>query len=216
MTRFATLLGEDCCIVEARDRDGWSAGLLEAERGPTLGMNRQRLREYTAGRNCARAALVQLGFPALAIGKGSGGEPLFPPGVTGSISHTENYCAAALALNRHIAALGIDAQTNRPMEAPLYRRVLGRPPTKDFATQGFCEGTLLFSIREAFYKAIFSFCQRHVYAADLIVELSADPGHCAIHSLTPDLESCLAPFTVDVRYTFDEQRIYSAVSLRER
>lgn len=216
MTGFTTLFGEDCCIVEARDRAMWSTGLLEAERGPTVGMNRQRLREYTAGRNCARAALIHLGFPGLPIGKGSGGEPLFPPGVCGSISHTDNYCAAALALKRHIAALGIDAQSNRPLEAPLYRRVLGRSPTKDFATQGFCEGTLQFSIREAFYKAIFTFCQRHVRAGDLIVELLAEPGHCAIHSLAPDLESCLAPFKVDVRYTFDDQRLYSAVALRER
>ncbi|TPG90032.1 hypothetical protein EAH72_30885 [Pseudomonas caspiana] len=191
-------------------------GLLDQEQRHAVYMNQQRLREFTAGRNCARAALTRLGLPAAAIGMGAQGEPRFPAGVIGSITHTGNYCAAALTLKQGIRTIGIDAQTNMPLDQQLYRRVLGREPRKTSAHDGFCEGTLTFSLKEAFYKAIFPVCQRKVHSKELVVNLLAEHGRCQIHVLTPDLKACIDDLNVDIRYAFDDRHIYSAVTLWER
>ncbi|GFZ68617.1 hypothetical protein PSE10B_51390 [Pseudomonas amygdali pv. eriobotryae] len=213
---FAALLAPQCSVVETDVRYDAFNELLEEERVYTAGMNSQRLREFTAGRNCARAALVALNFPPVAIGKGSMGEPLFGAGVTGSITHTQDYCAAALSLTAGVRAIGIDAQTNVALEESLYRRVLRRDPGATLGRQGFCEGTLIFSLNEAFYKAVCPVSQRRVHWTDWNLRLTQESGKCEIEILAPDLASLLAPLRVDIRYAFDRQRIYSAVTLWDR
>lgn len=53
-----------------------------------------RRREFAAGRRCARAALAALGGPAAPIGRGRMGEPLWPQGFAGSITHSRRFAAA--------------------------------------------------------------------------------------------------------------------------
>ena len=55
----------------------------------------KRRREFMTGRACAREALAGLGFPDSPVGSGTKGEPLWPPGVVGSITHCEGYRACA-------------------------------------------------------------------------------------------------------------------------
>jgi 4'-phosphopantetheinyl transferase EntD len=47
----------------------------------------KRRREFTAGRECARAALAGLGLAAVPILRGYRGAPQWPDGVVGSITH---------------------------------------------------------------------------------------------------------------------------------
>jgi 4'-phosphopantetheinyl transferase EntD len=213
---FAALLAPQCSVVETDVRCDAINGLFDEERVYTAGMNGQRLREFTAGRHCARAALIELNLPPVAIDKGLRGEPLFVPGVTGSITHTQNYCAAALSLTSGIMAIGIDAQTNISLEEPLFRRVLGRDPGGRPDHHGYCEGTLIFSLNEAFYKAVCRVTPRPVRWRDWRLHLTQEPGKCEIETLTLELASLLAPLGVDIRYAFDRQRIYSAATLWDR
>src|SRR5260370_20887260 len=57
----------------------------------------KRRREGTNARTCARRALARLGIAETAIRRGAKGEPLWPAGVVGSITHTTGYFAAAVA-----------------------------------------------------------------------------------------------------------------------
>lgn len=213
---FAALLAPQCGVVETDLRCNTLDELFDGERDYTAGMNDQRLREFIAGRHCARAALVALGLAPVAIGKGAKGEPLFVPGVTGSITHTQNYCAAALSLTLGIRAIGIDAQANIALEEALFRRVLKHGPEGLPNCQGCCEGTLIFSLNEAFYKAVCRVSLRPVHWRDWRLRLPREVGKCEIDVLTPELASLLAPLRVDMRYAFDRQRIYSAVTLWDR
>jgi len=79
----------------------------------------KRRREFTTGRACARAALSQLGIGPTAIPGGARGQPLWPPGIVGSITHCRGYCACAVARAERVVSLGIDAEANLPLEVGL-------------------------------------------------------------------------------------------------
>ena len=57
----------------------------------------KRRRDFIGARHCARIALGKLGEPPAAILKGEKGQPLFPRGIVGSLTHCDGYQAAVLA-----------------------------------------------------------------------------------------------------------------------
>ncbi|WP_208855640.1 4'-phosphopantetheinyl transferase family protein [Rhodopseudomonas palustris] len=82
-----------------------------------------RVREFTAGRNCARAALRIMGHPATPIPARPDRLSSWPAGVCGSISHDADYCAVAVAQARHLRSIGIDVEQNRALEVALQDHV---------------------------------------------------------------------------------------------
>ena len=125
----------------------------------------RRRAELLLGRACAHSALAALGGPDVPIGKGAQGEPLWPAGYTGSITHCAGYCAAAVARRAEVAALGIDAEPNEPISERMLARIadererahvaelLGAGPTCASAVRF---DRLLFCVKEALYKALFA------------------------------------------------------------
>ncbi|PZS40918.1 MAG: 4'-phosphopantetheinyl transferase, partial [Pseudonocardiales bacterium] len=57
----------------------------------------KRRREFRTVRHCARQALRQLGLPPAPVLRGERGEPKWPAGVVGSMTHCAGYRAAAVA-----------------------------------------------------------------------------------------------------------------------
>lgn len=92
--------------VDAPDLDG------RAERAGVViyrdGLVERRRREYLAGRLAAGRALQALGVTA-AVGR-EGALPTWPPGVSGSISHSGAWAAAVVARSTHWRALGLDLE----------------------------------------------------------------------------------------------------------
>ena len=75
----------------------------------------KRRREFTTARVCAHRALGGLGLPAAPVLRGERGEPLWPAGVAGSLTHCAGYRAAAVAWRSDVVALGIDAEPVGPL-----------------------------------------------------------------------------------------------------
>ena len=133
----------------------------------------QRRAEFAAGRSCARAALAALGVPAGPILPGPAGQPQWPAGVTGSITHCAGYQACAVARTTDVAAIGIDAEPDAALPAGLIERIATGPErawiSRHVATaalpsawasaappwaarHGVCWDRLLFSAKEAACK----------------------------------------------------------------
>src|SRR5258707_3983065 len=68
----------------------------------------KRRREFTGVRVCARLALVRAGVRPAPIMPGPSGSPRWPPGIVGSMTHCDSYCAAAVGRADTFAAIGID------------------------------------------------------------------------------------------------------------
>lgn len=73
-----------------------TGSLMDEEAAIINGAGARRRAEFIAGRLAARAALTAAGGPAAAIGRGPLGEPLWPAGYAGAITH-EGDMAAAVA-----------------------------------------------------------------------------------------------------------------------
>jgi 4'-phosphopantetheinyl transferase EntD len=78
------------------------------------GMSTGRLKEFTAGRAVARRALALLREPAnRGILIGTGGEPLWPGAISGSISHTATHAIALVARSTRHTSVGVDLDDRR-------------------------------------------------------------------------------------------------------
>ena len=88
----------------------WWAALPEEERLQALQAVSARRADLAAGRRLAHAALASFGADVPVIGRGIRGEPLWPAGTIGSITHCEGYAAAAAAATTACCAIGIDVE----------------------------------------------------------------------------------------------------------
>lgn len=136
----------------------------------------KRRREFTTGRACARLALERLGTATVAIPNGERGEPLWPAGVVGSITHCRGYCASAVAKAEDVAAVGIDAEVHESLPEGVLDQVAFGRELEMVADRGagVCLDRLLFSAKEAVYKAWFPLAHRWLGFED--VELTIDVG----------------------------------------
>lgn len=116
----------------------------------------KRRSEFTAGRLCARRALEQLSISNYPLLMGKDREPLWPDGIVGSISHTEDYCGVAVAKKKEIRSVGLDIECIKRMEG--FDWALVCTPEELSWIDSFDglerkEGAaLIFSAKECFYK----------------------------------------------------------------
>lgn len=142
----------------------------------------KRRREFLTGRACARQALRRLGVASVAIPIGERGEPLWPGGVVGSITHCTGYRACAAAWSNDVLSVGIDAEVNEPLPAGVLSQVAFGREIRMVAQRdaGVCLDRLLFSAKEAVYKAWFPLTKRWLGFED--VDLSVDVASGAFHA----------------------------------
>lgn len=138
--------------------------------------------EFVTARRCAREALARLGEPPAPIRSGPRREPLWPPGVVGSITHCAGYRAAAVARRTGLAALGIDAEPHEPLPDGVANTVAAPGEPAALADPAVHWDRLLFSAKESIYKAWYPLCGRWLGFED--VRLEIDP---AAHTFTGHL-----------------------------
>jgi enterobactin synthetase component D / holo-[acyl-carrier protein] synthase len=70
----------------------------------------QRMAEFRLGRRAAHLAMSKIGLDPEPILRGKHREPIWPPGVTGSITHDGTRALAAVALLSDVGGIGIDIE----------------------------------------------------------------------------------------------------------
>ena len=143
--------------VETEEVDPHSvkSGLMKAEQELVAGAAQTRIEQFTAGRVCARTALGRLGAAtSTPVMRGEDRAPIWPPGFVGSITHTDTWCAAAVARTEDARSVGIDLEPATPLKETLWRRVCTakeRDWLHGLPEPGFM-GKILFSAKESVYK----------------------------------------------------------------
>ncbi|WP_460073172.1 4'-phosphopantetheinyl transferase family protein [Streptomyces sp. YKOK-I1] len=125
----------------------------------------KRRREFATGRRCARLSLAALGLPAVPLLSGPRGEPRWPAGVVGTVSHCDGYRVAAVARATDLAALGVDAETAAPLPDGVLEAVSLPEERADLARLRRAAphvpwDRLLFSAKESVYKTWFPLARR--------------------------------------------------------
>lgn len=150
----------------------------------------KRRREFTTARACAREALVQLGQPHQPIPSGSRGEPLWPAGIVGSITHCDGYRGCAVARSSDLATVGVDAEPNQPLPEGVLEDI-ALPEEREWLrylarqAPGTHWDRLLFSIKESVYKAWFPLAEKWLGFEDAVVAIDQHKMSFAAHLLVP-------------------------------
>lgn len=172
------ILPGEVAVVEAFSDDP-DAVLFPGERAVIARAVAKRRIEFATARACARAALARLGEQPVPILRGSRGAPLWPTGVTGSITHCDGYRAAAVARTSHTVALGLDAEPNEKLPDGV-PGTIALTEERDHiaglaaAEPGICWDRLLFCAKESVYKAWFPITQRWLDFKS--AHITIDPG----------------------------------------
>jgi enterobactin synthetase component D len=184
---------------------------------------RRRL-SFIAGRLCAEHALRRLGAGS-AVGRGTEREPLWPAGIHGSITHTDaTACALAAPAERAgrtdaRQGLGIDSQTI--VDDDGLAAVLSvcctpteRGPLLDrfAAHERALVGTIVFALKEAFYKAVHPTVLRFVDFDELEVQ-SLDLG-AGVAWLCPSVPELAPRAPFEGRFTIVGNEVHALVEFR--
>ena len=122
----------------------------------------KRRNEFITVRHCARVAMAQLGVPPSPILKGEKGEPHWPDGVVGSLTHCEGYRGAVVGRSSAVRSVGIDAEPHGVLPKGVLDAIsLPVERTEISALPGELHwDRILFCAKEATYKAWFPLTQR--------------------------------------------------------
>lgn len=121
---------------------------------------------FTAGRLCAERAMHALQGCAVYVARGAAGEPLWPEGMEGSITHTSALAAAAVGRATGEHGIGIDSEFCA--DDDVLRDILHVCCTADERQRLFggvndrLVATIVFSAKEALFKAIHRSVRRMV------------------------------------------------------
>ena len=162
-------------------------GALAPQEAATLQRaNPKRRAEYATARMLAKHLLAGFGIEDFPLLSGAKREPLWPPGVVGSVTHTDTHAAVAVARNAHIRALGIDLETCARVTPKLLPKLLTPSEIERYSD---VDPTLIFSAKEACYKFLYPSVRAYVDYLDVEVHLSSETSTFALSYVGEKLEN---------------------------
>ncbi|MEU9048601.1 MULTISPECIES: 4'-phosphopantetheinyl transferase superfamily protein [unclassified Kitasatospora] len=165
------------------------AGRLHpAEAAYIRGRSPRRRHQFTTARTLARRALAELGHPSAPLLPGPGGAPQWPSGAVGSITHTDGYTACAVTSTGRHVSLGIDAEPVRPLPRGVLDLVSTEGERRRLAVLPVGAvpwDTVLFSAKEAVYKAVHPLTRTWTALAAITVAVRPDGTFTARHPHRP-------------------------------
>jgi 4'-phosphopantetheinyl transferase EntD len=135
----------------------------------------KRKLEFALGRTAARQALAQLGIAPVALPQNKDRSVEWPAAAWGSITHADGICAAVATLRTQHAGVGLDAELRERVKRELWGHIATEREQRwlsEHEPLSAARATLLFSAKEAFYKA--QFCVSRAWVGFLDAELEFD------------------------------------------
>jgi 4'-phosphopantetheinyl transferase EntD len=132
-----------------------------------------RQQEFVAGRLLAHTLGEILGLHPAPLRRAEDRSPVWPSDRTGSLSHCDTLCAAAVGKRSAIQSVGVDVETIGRVEPKLWPTLFTEREADYFKslapeTVAF-ETTLFFSAKESFYKCQYPLTQEWVGFQDVEV-----------------------------------------------
>jgi 4'-phosphopantetheinyl transferase EntD len=177
----------------------------------------RRARDFTAGRVCAHACLRDLGVSSGPLLRGRDGPPMWPPGVTGTITHTAGYAMAAVARihDMGLLSVGVDVELVDAVTSDVHEAILTpderRRMARVEAERRQQLATWIFCAKEAWYKAQFMVTRSWMDFHD--VEVVVSEAEVRLNPATPLEVLSLFQWPVPVRVVQRGQMVVAAVAL---
>ncbi|MGQ7845641.1 4'-phosphopantetheinyl transferase family protein [Granulosicoccus sp. 3-233] len=176
-----------------------------------------RRRTFASGRYCARAALAEAGLPAVPLLRATDGAVVWPEGVIGSVSHTNEWAVAAVAIRdmSDALSLGVDLERIQELGAGVLKLVATAGERAELAQAGSedWQATALFSLKESLYKCLRPVCGRFIEFAE--VEISdIVSGRPRVSLQSDDLANLFEPSALNLRMAVTPGHVFTLAWLR--
>lgn len=195
----------------------WDGPLYPEEEALTKPMAPNRKREFTAGRLCARQGLDRLGIQNFPVLVGKNREPLWPPGIIGSISHCRNFCGAVIARQGSILSVGLDVEPLEPMATDVLDLVCTPGEKKwlqtDNGQNSLFWPKLIFSAKESAFKCHFPLAKTFLDFKDVEVAINLEDGSFSVTLLVPPPEILSEVTALNGRFSTDDNHVYTGVEI---
>jgi len=164
----------------------------------------KRRREFSAGRVAADTALKTLGIAESRIPVGPARNPVWPAGITGSIAHSSGFAIAAVARQTEIAALGLDLEPIDALGSDLWPNILTEMESRRISEKSRDRqvpmATVIFCIKESFYKLQYPLTGRWVDFSDVDVGFEPEAGTISLVCREPGVAAALRRSRFNGRY----------------
>jgi 4'-phosphopantetheinyl transferase EntD len=154
------------------------ASLAESEQSCVTHAVQSRRAEFSTGRVLAADGLRELGVGAFPLERGSHNEPLWPPGIVGSISHSSGVCVVAMARTQDMKFIGIDVESSTADVTKISELILTASEYRydaKFESVTLADRTrITFCAKEAIFKAVYPLVARFVDFREVALEIDAD------------------------------------------
>lgn len=180
------LVPSDCTTAVTPIREAGLTGLPDDTYDMIHSWAKHRQEEFSAGRQCVSQALAKLGSEDHIALPDAGGLPIWPKGFLGSISHSIGVAMAVVAKLEEYSLIGLDLEKTNRLSQSAARRVI-HPLEISFAKDNQVNASILFSLKESFYKAQFPRWRQAGNFRDLALSVNLLKG-------TADI------LTIDARY----------------
>jgi 4'-phosphopantetheinyl transferase EntD len=175
-TLISTVVPDSVAVAELYDDPPDLKPLPEEE--PLIARSvAKRRNEFVTARHCARVALGELGIPPAPILKGDKGEPCWPDGVVGSLTHCDGYRGAVVGRAIQVRSVGIDAKPHGTLPNGVLEAVSLPPERRELAAMADALhwDRILFCAKEATYKAWYPLTRRWLGFEDAHIIFDVEP-----------------------------------------
>ena len=212
-------------LVAIATPDMWEHPVKPAEESAILSSVDKRKREYRAGRHCASKVLSQLGVENFPLLNDQQRAPIWPTSIVGSLTHCDNFCCVVATNKPDIISLGIDAEPLAALPNETTALICHNSELLSLQTTGLTEGywrKVIFSAKEAFYKAYFPLCRQYLDFLEAKVKIQPGKtssqkfithGEFVIQLLTPPHPALYNQQSFSGRYLITHSHILTAITL---
>ena len=157
--------------------------------------------EFVAGRECARAALEQVGFARGPILPDEYGVPVWPKGAVAALSHSRGYCAAIAGRASEYRTLGLDLEKTNRLSASAIKRTV-HPSEQAYVQEDQRKASLIFSAKESFFKAQFPLWHTHGNFHDLELAVDEESGRMTVVHIAKRFPEELRMLAGEIQFRF--------------
>lgn len=182
----------------------------------------KRRREFAAGRAAAHQAIRNLGHSPRPILMAETRAPIWPRGLTGSITHTKSCAIAAVAPKGSLKAIGIDVEEDTPLKEDLLPAICSAREQAwlDEQDNPGQMGKLIFSAKEAAYKCQYAVSEKFFGFEGMELEVEADrlaSGQRGrfLAFFTADQPPFNRGFSIEGAYVIGAGILFTTATLRE-
>ena len=150
--------------------DGDERALLPEERDAFAGSVLKVQRASGAARIVARRLMEEFGVTQQPIPKSAGGMPVWPEGLAGSLAHEATMAVAAVAARDRFVSVGVDIEPAQALDADLLD-IVATERERQTIRHDPLRGRVLFSVKEAVYKAVYPLDRMFLDHHDVEVDL---------------------------------------------